>query len=585
MFVPRDYQEDATDAILCEFMKPEIRSTACIMAVGTGKTSVFSLVAHHWHDRRVLILEHREELIDQAIDRLKLICDEEIGLEMGNHKVNKNSLWPTPRIIVASKDTLYKPHRLKNYARDEFGLIITDETHHAGRNNSTYQDIYGYFTDYWHAGFTATGDRADGEALPFQTVAFRYPMLKAIEQGYLVPVVSKITYVESLDVSWIKQVAGDLYQGELDEILTEEPHLHMVVDPILKTVGDRQTLVFANSVQHAKLLAIILNRSRPGSAHAIHGGTDRDLRRRLVESYRNDEFQFLVNMGVFCEGVDLPNVEVVAMARPTTSRYLYEQILGRGMRPRRGVIDGLRTAEERRAAIAADRKKVCLILDFVGNSGSHKLLSAVDVIGINYRQEVRERVVQEVIKLGLCNLAIELAKQGKLDEEGRKRAEKEKAEKDEELRKARIAAEERKALGEAREARMQERRRDIRIDTKFRMEEVDPFDVLDTKAKREPGWFKGKRPTVNMIQCLQRNGVETKTMTYWQAKTLIDDIIARSKAGLCTFRQAKLLKSFGHETEHLSFADAGVLITALKANGWQKEESSGTVAENNQGGV
>jgi superfamily II DNA/RNA helicase len=102
-----------------------------------------------------------------------------------------------------------------------------------------------------------------------------------------------------------------------------------------------------------------------------------------VGRLRRQVTDFLINVGVATEGFDMPSAAVVAIARPTKSESLYLQMIGRGTRPLPGVVDGPETADERRAAIAASDKQVCVVLDFVGNSGKHKLISVVDVLAGN----------------------------------------------------------------------------------------------------------------------------------------------------------------------------------------------------------
>lgn len=104
---------------------------------------------------------------------------------------------------------------------------------------------------------------------------------------------------------------------------------------------------------------------------------DRD---SIIKRFLNGNLQILANVGVFTEGTDLPNVGVIVMARPTKSRSLFSQMIGRGTRPLPGLVDSLASAEERRAAIAASAKPSCLVLDFVGNAGKHELVHVADIL-------------------------------------------------------------------------------------------------------------------------------------------------------------------------------------------------------------
>src|SRR5690606_7555906 len=98
------------------------------------------------------------------------------------------------------------------------------------------------------------------------------------------------------------------------------------------------------------------------------------------------------------EGFDDPGIGLVVMARPTKSRALYSQCIGRGTRPLNGLVDGLDTADERRAAIAGSAKPNVLVLDFVGNSGRHKLVHATDVLGVDYDDAELEAALAEIME-------------------------------------------------------------------------------------------------------------------------------------------------------------------------------------------
>src|SRR5207245_7043088 len=104
---------------------------------------------------------------------------------------------------------------------------------------------------------------------------------------------------------------------------------------------------------------------------------------------------------------------------------------------------------------------------------------------------------------------------------------------------------------------------------RYQMRDVDPFDVLDIQPTREPGWHRGRLPTPKQLECIKKFGVETpKDLSFWKASQLIGNLIARSRAKLCTYRQAKLLRKFG-EDPNVKFNQASEIITAIKSNGWQ----------------
>ena len=143
----------------------------------------------------------------------------------------------------------------------------------------------------------------------------------------------------------------------------------------IEMAGDRKTLVFTVSVAQAHGVADVLNRHRAGSAAAVDGKTPADERARLFHEYGAGRLQHLVNVGIATEGWDDPStdrpIEIVAVARPTKSRSLYAQMIGRGTRPLPGLVDPLRDADHRRAAIAGSIKPALMVMDYAGNAGKH----------------------------------------------------------------------------------------------------------------------------------------------------------------------------------------------------------------------
>ena len=428
-FELRPYQEAAVIAIGEKLT--EYRSTLLVMPTGTGKTRTFSAIAHI-EPGPVLVLAHREELIDQGRADLKRYTGEAVAVE----KAEREAMGT--RIVVASVQTLKGP-RLEEFAQRHCPrLIIVDEAHHAVA--PSYRAILDAFPDAKVLGVTATPDRADERAMGqvFDSVAFVYEIQQAIAEGYLCPIRVQRVLVDAIDLRAVRKVAGDFNQGELDIVMSAEEVLHGVVKPTLELAGKRRTIVFTTSVENAHRMAEIFNRYSPDSARAVDGGTETDRRRQILADHKAGRYQFLCNVGVLTEGYDDPSVSCVAMARPTTSRALYAQCAGRGLRILPGKAD-------------------CLLLDFVGNSGAHSLASALDILAGNFDEPTVAK-------------AREIA-----EREPGVRA-------DEALRRAGEEIEEAKR----REA---ERRAHIKGSVKHRTEIVlDPFAILHLKNPDNDGW-------------------------------------------------------------------------------------------------
>jgi superfamily II DNA or RNA helicase len=361
----RPYQRQAINAAFREWKRGR-RSTLFVCPTGGGKSLTFSRTAERFRPQgRTLVLADREWLVTQARDNVEKHTQLRVGIEMAEHRVRRDAL---PDVVCASVQTLHR--RIGDFGPDAFGLIVVDEADLAMA--PTYRKILDYFTSAKILGVTATPDRADGQGLGelFETVCHSVEIGDLIRDGHLAPIRQRV--VKVLDLSLAKVQGGDFTDASLERILTEERHLHEVAKPTLELSKERQTLVFATSVKHAAALADVFNRYKPGSARHVHGGMDSEERRDVIDPFLRGEFQILVNCALLLRGVDLPPVACIAMARPTQSRALYAQALGRGTRLHPGKTD-------------------CLVLDFGDNASQHSLVTALDFLGGKHKPEVVER--------------------------------------------------------------------------------------------------------------------------------------------------------------------------------------------------
>lgn len=366
-------------------------STLAVLATGLGKTVIFAHLVGDWPGR-CLVLAHRDELIRQAAAKIEAVTGEPPGVEMGDEYIDEGSAF-RPRVVVSSVQTMCRPKRQARFDPADFGLVVIDEAHHSvARTYKAVVDYYRRNPSLKLLGVTATPKRTDQLAMGqvFAGVAYEFGIEPAVEEGWLVPVRQQAVVVEGLDFSSVRSVAGDFNEGELDRILSEEKVLHQVAAPAAEVAGDRPALVFCVSVNHARLMASVLCRYKPESAVALDGTSPPELRRETVAAYKAGQIQFLCNCGLYLEGFDAPNTAVVVMARPTKSLALYTQILGRGTRPLPGVVDGLASADARRRAVGASAKPWMLALDFVGNSGRHRIVTAADLLGGKFSDAVRQ---------------------------------------------------------------------------------------------------------------------------------------------------------------------------------------------------
>lgn len=520
----RDYQEEAATGVFRAW--EDSASTLAVLPTGLGKTVLFAEIVRRMHERgaRAMVLAHREELILQAADKIRRVTGLEAQIEMGEYKVQPY-FGELPPIVVSTVQTHCAGGdgggRMSKFDPQDFGLVVIDEAHHA--TSPTYRrciDWYRQNSDCKVLGVTATPDRADEEALGqvFESVAYEYGVLDAINNGWLVPVEQQMVTVGSLDFSAVRTTAGDLDQGDLAVVMEQERNLQGIAAPTVEICGERRAIVFATTVAQAERLAEIINRHRPGRAAWLCGKTDKDDRRRMLADFRAGRLQFVVNVGVLTEGFDDAGVEVVVMARPTKSRALYAQMAGRGTRPAEeiaGRLGDVPTAAERCAMIRASSKPRCLIVDFCGNAGRHKLCCTADILGGNVDDDVVAEVKRRVRENGKpVDMTEELAKV-----------------------KAEVA--ERKRRDAATRAGLKAR-------AEFLVTKIDPFDQWDITPAQERGWDRRRKFTPKQSQILlERVGVDPEKIPYGQGKQLLDEYFRRLQSGMASLKQSALLRKRG----------------------------------------
>lgn len=540
----RDYQVAGRKSVFREWK--DVDSTLVVFPTGLGKTILIADIIRCAFPSRALVIAHREELIFQARDKISRVTKLRCDIEMGEYSADENSLLGRAPVVVSTIQTLTSGGdgggRMGKFDPAKFGVLIVDEAHHAAA--PSYKRVLNYFQSNPKLkilGVTATPDRADEQALGqvFQTVAADYEILDAINDGWLVPIQQQMVNVQGLDFSSIRTTAGDLNGADLAAVMEAERNCHEIAGASIDIIGSKRALVFTSSVKHAEMTAEIFNRHQPGMAAWVCGKTDKDERRKILKDYADGNLQVVANCGVLTEGFDDPGVEVIIMGRPTKSRALYSQMVGRSTRPLPGIVDGPETPEDRREAIAASAKPSALIVDFVGNSGKHKLMTSADILGGNVSDEVVERAIIRARKAGRPVDMKDL-----LNEEEK------------------LLKEEKRLAEEARKAKLVAR-------AKYKVQEVDPFDVLQLHPVRPRGWDGGKVLTEKQRGILQNQGINPDSVPYSQARQLVGEIISRWDKNLCSFKQAKILKRFGYGTD-VSFQEASRIIDALAKNGWRK---------------
>lgn len=343
----REYQKDCINTI--EAQPPG--SYLAQMATGLGKTVTFANIPRH--GERMLILSHREELVEQP----RKYFDCSYGIERAANRSHGEE------VVSASVQTLVR--RLDSFDPEEFGLIICDEAHHAAAN--TYRKIFDHFQPEKLIGFTATPNRGDKIRLDnvFSKIIFQRDLRWGIQNGYLCNINCKRVDI-GFDLSAVHTRRGDYAPGELEEAMDGTAD---AIAQAYRELAVGATLIFAVSVHQCEEIA-----KRIPGAVVVTGETKN--RADIIKAFTAGEIPCIVNCMVFTEGTDIPRVETVIVARPTQSEALYAQMVGRGLR------------------LYSGKDKLQLI-DCVGITGKASLCTAPSLMGLDMAN-VPVRKAQEI---------------------------------------------------------------------------------------------------------------------------------------------------------------------------------------------
>lgn len=412
--IPRDYQQRAIANSFDLWDNGHI-GTLCRLPTGAGKTLTGTLIADLWLQRgdnyRVLVLAHERQLIDQFAQEIEDILHVRPAIEMGDIHCRG-----TEKIIVGSRQTLYikkdgdnEISRLFKFRPDLNWLLIADECHRWKRSLASCKAIVEWFESnplHRRLGLTATPERSDKVAFTsmFSGVSSDYRLFdvdggpSAVNDGWAVPYDQRYIVVEGVDFKNLKDVKGDFDPAELELILGEQGELAKLCDPMLDIVGKRRTVIFSPTTAMAKNVALYINSKMEFVASKSLDGSHPDIiRKNVFREHQSGIFQFLSVCGLCREGYNDPDIQAVAIFRPTKSRSLAEQMKGRGCRPMRGTVSSEMTADERRQAIADSDKPMCMVIDLVGATGLGDVPSTVDILADGKPDEVIERANQKML--------------------------------------------------------------------------------------------------------------------------------------------------------------------------------------------
>lgn len=355
MIALRPYQEDSIQAVL-DYWAEGGGSPLVDLATGLGKSVVIAelvrRLAKNYPLMRILMTVHRRELVAQNAQALMRLWP---GAPVGIYSAGLARRDTHQRIIFGGIQSIYRK------AKDlgQFDLVLIDECHlvpntGTGMYRKLLDDLREEREDMRVCGFTATPYRLDsgrldaGDERMFDRVVYSFGIGRGVEEGWLSPLISKRTTEGEIDVSGVAKRGGEFVPGALEAVCDTDEITQAAVREMLVHGADRKSwLIFCAGVKSAGHVRDAL-RSAGIAAECVTGDTPPQERDRIIADFKAGRVRAITNADVLTVGFDAPNVDLIAMLRPTLSTGLYVQICGRGTRLHPGKTD-------------------CLVLDFAGN--------------------------------------------------------------------------------------------------------------------------------------------------------------------------------------------------------------------------
>ncbi len=374
MLTLRPYQQAAIDAVY-RYLREHDTNPCVVLPTASGKTPLLSTICRDavqlW-DGRVLILAHVKELLEQAVDKLKAVAPD---LPVGIYSAGLKRRDTQHAVIVAGIQSVYK----RACELDPFDLIIVDEAHCiATEGDGMYRqflaDAKTVNPNLRVIGLTATPYRMKsgmicGPDNILNEVCYEVGVRELIQDGFLCPLVTKAGR-QKADTSELHIRGGEFVAGELEDLMDQDSLVESACAEIVEQTRDRNAcLIFASGVRHGQHIASVLAEKHGIECGFVCGETPDGERAELLARFRGmpadglferSPLKYLCNVNVLTTGFDAPNVDCVALLRPTMSPGLYYQMVGRGFRLHPG-------------------KKDCLVLDYGGNVLRHGPVDQIEV--------------------------------------------------------------------------------------------------------------------------------------------------------------------------------------------------------------
>ena len=325
----RPYQEVAVDSASEALDKHG--NTVVVAPTGAGKTIMLSSLIGKRHGSRknVLVLQHRDELVNQNIDKFQ-----RINPNISTSVVNAEQKNWSGDTVFSMVQTLSRPNNLENMKKID--MVVVDESHHVVAD--TYTRIINHAKNANDkveiVGFTATPNRGDKKGLRevFTNCSHQIEISTLIREGFLV---TPKTYVIDLGVrSELQNVRKTVVDFDMDQvarIMNKRAINERVVAEWLEKASDRKTVVFCSTVAHAEDLCDEFV-GKNVRAEVVTGETDKNVRANILNDLTNGDLQVVVNVAVLTEGFDAPPVSCIILTRPCSYKATMVQMIGRGLR-------------------------------------------------------------------------------------------------------------------------------------------------------------------------------------------------------------------------------------------------------------
>ncbi|MGI9947469.1 DEAD/DEAH box helicase [Vibrio hyugaensis] len=359
MYTLRPYQADSVKAVIHYFRK-HTTPAVIVLPTGAGKSLVIAELAR-LAKGRVLVLAHVKELVEQNHAKYEGydLKGSIFSAGLGRKETDQQVVFASVQSVVRNLDSF----------KNQFSLLVIDECHRVPDDkDSSYQKVITHLrelnpgikvlgltaTPYrlgmgWIYQYHTRGQVRTEEPRFFRDCIFELPIRYLLDENFLTPARMMDAPVLSYDFSQLKPAnTGRYKEAEMDMVIDKAKRATpQIVEQIIQYAKERKgVMVFAATVRHAQEIHGLLPE---GETSIVIGDTPTPERDAIIQSFKNREIKYLVNVSVLTTGFDAPHVDLIAILRPTESVSLYQQIVGRGLRLSEG-------------------KTECLVLDYAGNS-------------------------------------------------------------------------------------------------------------------------------------------------------------------------------------------------------------------------